>query len=262
MTSFSDLLSQIEYRGDDEAHVEIPETWMQGRTTYGGLTSALCLEAAKQAAPDIPIRTAQIAFVGPAGGPVSLSSSVLRKGRNTVVVSVDMMTEAGMAARCVFVFGAPRESALKFNRLKRPATKHHSEIPGGSTPPTAPSFLSNFDVKRAAGDLPVSGAGAGEVGLWIKHRDEKAPQTATTLLALADVPWPAALPMLKAPAPGSSMTWMAEFVDESPDFADNWFYAHSVAETAQNGYSSQGMAMYNENGDAVLIGRQTVTIFG
>jgi hypothetical protein len=54
----------------------------QGRTTYGGCSAALCLEAAKRllrdqrhsagAAELPPLRSAQVAFVGPAGGDVKV----------------------------------------------------------------------------------------------------------------------------------------------------------------------------------------------
>ena len=44
----------------------IPAEWMQGRTSYGGLSSALALEAARKLADDLPpLRSATVNFVGP-----------------------------------------------------------------------------------------------------------------------------------------------------------------------------------------------------
>ena len=41
----------------------LPENWMQGRTTYGGLTAALLLEAARRGHADLPpLRSAMINF--------------------------------------------------------------------------------------------------------------------------------------------------------------------------------------------------------
>ena len=41
------------------AHVS--EAWMQGRTTYGGCSTALCLEGARRLLPEAPpLRSAQI----------------------------------------------------------------------------------------------------------------------------------------------------------------------------------------------------------
>ena len=46
MTTFSELLSGMESTEPGVLDIAIPETWMQGRTAYGGLSAALCLEAA------------------------------------------------------------------------------------------------------------------------------------------------------------------------------------------------------------------------
>ena len=58
---------------NDGWSVTIPDEWMQGRTTYGGLSAALCLQAVQNQFVDLPeLRTAQINFIGPAGGTVTI----------------------------------------------------------------------------------------------------------------------------------------------------------------------------------------------
>jgi hypothetical protein len=37
--------------------IDLPADWLQGRTAYGGLTGALCVEAAGRLHPDLPWRT-------------------------------------------------------------------------------------------------------------------------------------------------------------------------------------------------------------
>lgn len=262
MTTYSELMAGLNFGHEGRTEATIPESWMQGRTTYGGLTAALCLEAATKIVPDIPVRTAQVAFIGPVGGEIVVSPKILRRGKNTVVVNVDLVTEAGLGARCLFVFGAARESSLQLSNL--PITDSADLEAAPVLPPNSltPAFIKNFIVKFGEGGVPMSGAETGSVGLWLSHTDAKAPKTASTVLSLADVPWPAALPMLKTPAPGSSMTWMAEFVSEDYSNLSTWTYALSVAETAMNGYSSQAMTLWDETGKPLLVGRQTVTIFG
>ena len=82
------------------------------------------------------------------------------------------------------------------------------------------------------------------------------------LVAIADAPPPAAMSMFKAPARISSMTWMAEFLTDEITTRDGWFLARHVAETARHGYSSQAMTLWNANGQPVMVGRQTIAIFG
>ena len=51
---------------DGGFRAQIPSDWLQGRTAYGGLSSALALHAAQGIEPDLPpLRSAQIAFIGP-----------------------------------------------------------------------------------------------------------------------------------------------------------------------------------------------------
>ena len=137
---------------------------MQGRTTYGGLTAALCLEAAAPLAPGMPIRSAQVAFVGPVGGEVTCTPTLLRRGKNTVFVSVRMMGTEGVAAEAIFAFGVARESALRFADLPAPDVTSPEETASyfGENP-NRPNFTRNFNMRMAAGTRPISGSDRGDV---------------------------------------------------------------------------------------------------
>ena len=80
--SLPDTLSNIR-RIDGGFATAIPEDWMQGRTSYGGFSAALALEAARGLAPDLPpLRSAQVSFVGPLSGEVEVRARMLRRGKN------------------------------------------------------------------------------------------------------------------------------------------------------------------------------------
>ena len=68
---YSDLIASGVDAADLTRATTIPETWKQGRTAYGGLTAALCLQAAMPLAGGLPVRAAQVAFVGPVNGTVT-----------------------------------------------------------------------------------------------------------------------------------------------------------------------------------------------
>ncbi|MGD9799873.1 MAG: acyl-CoA thioesterase domain-containing protein, partial [Parvularculaceae bacterium] len=52
----------------------VADNWLQGRTVYGGMTAALCLEAAQRAVPGLPpLRSAQVSFIGPAEGDLEIT---------------------------------------------------------------------------------------------------------------------------------------------------------------------------------------------
>lgn len=259
---YTDLISSIVFEADGTSRVTVPEDWMQGRTTYGGLTAALCLKTALPLAGGRPIRSAQIAFVGPSNGELISTPTVLREGKNTAFISVRMTGPAGVVAECIFAFGSSRESSLDFAHMPPPVTTPADETPSFFPDENRrPAFSRHFNVRLIKGGRPISGAPDGELVLWMRHRDEAAPMDAVTLLSIADTPPPAAFSMLSAPGRISSMTWMAEFLTDDISTEDGWFLAQHVAQTAQNGYSSQAMRLWNSKGEPMMVGRQTIAIF-
>ncbi len=257
--NFTGLLASGAADGDARL-TTVPETWMQGRTAYGGLTAALCLDAARRLAGGLPARAAQVAFVGPVSGTVRCTPEVLRRGKNTVFVSVRMTGDEGILAECIFTFGARRESALAFADLPAPDVPDAGKVKPYFRNHQGPAFAQNFDMLIAGGALPMSGAAEADVSIWMRHKDA-APLDAAALLALADAPPPAAMSMFTAPGRISSMTWMAEFLTEEVTTEDQWFLARHTAQTARSGYSSQAMTMWNSRREPVMIGRQTIAVF-
>lgn len=240
----------------------VPENWLQGRTFYGGLTAALCLEGALGTIPGLPpLRSAQIAFIGPAEGEVSVRADILRRGKSVTFVNADLSGETGLAARAVFAFGLA--CASMFNRHFTPMP----DLPGPDAagfffPPgvDGPVFARNFDVRLAKGGVPLSSSTEHDHFLWVRHRDQGATSIAA-LLALADMPPPAVMPMFPTFARISSMTWSLNFLTDHPQTEDGWWLLESRAENAAEGYSSQDMFVWSRSGEPVIAGRQSVAIF-
>lgn len=262
-TTFPQLLAGLERGAQGRIEAHIPADWMQGRTTYGGLTAALSLEAAVEIAGDIPIRSVQVAFIGPVGGDLVVSPSLLRRGKNSAFVNVDVVGEAGLAARSIFAFGVKRESMLSVSDMPMP-----EGLPGPHEVQSLfpdeerrPNFTRHFNMRLAEGAQPMAGAGEPVMGMWLRHRDEAVLYSPTAVLALADAPPPAAMGMFTRPGPVSSMTWMAEFLTDRIETSEGWFYARHVAQTIRDGYSSQAMRLWSADGTPVLVGRQTVAVF-
>ena len=259
---FTTLMRSGKQTGDHALSFHVPETWMQGRTTYGGLTAALCLQAAIPTSGGRQIRSAQVAFVGPVSGDVECTATLLREGKNTVFTSVRMMGEAGVAAEAIFAFGAHRESSLNFANLPAPEVTSPDETASffGESP-RRPAFTRNFNMRLANGSPPMSGAPDADMSLWMRHKDGSVPPDAVSVLALADAPPPAAMSMLTGQARISSMTWMAEFLTDDIQTNEGWFLARHVADTSKDGYNSQAMTLWNTSGQPIMIGRQTIAVF-
>ena len=116
LTRFSEMISDM-HRIDGAWTTDISEEWLQGRALFGGLTAALCLEAAAREFPDLPpLRSAQFAMVAPSSGDVSIHAQLLRRGKSATFVSTSLFSESGLATRATLCFGAPRSSAFDYVR--------------------------------------------------------------------------------------------------------------------------------------------------
>lgn len=264
MTRYTELLNSLHRHSDNTVDAHVPESWMQGRTTYGGLTAALSLQAAMGIVDDIPIRSAQIAFVGPVGGDIKIKPTLLRRGKNTAYVSVDIIANSEVTAQSIFAFGKAKESSVHFDDMPMPTVKAPNEIESFfDQRGPRPGFTQNFDMLLALGGRPISGSTEKSIGLWMRHLDPDTPQDATAVLAIGDAPPPAVLSMFTAPVRISSMTWMAEFMtDTITTDPEGWFFAQHTAQLAKDGYSSQSMRLWNSAGEPILVGRQTIAVFG
>jgi acyl-CoA thioesterase len=264
MTSFSELLDAIRAEGDSyRAH--IPEDWQQGRTTFGGLTAALCLAATERAVPDLPpLRSAQFTFVGPVGGDVEIAPRLLRRGKSSVFVAVDLSVEGTTATHAVFSFAAARETQYGYRSHPMPPVP----APGTTVPffrSAKVKFTQHFESWVAGGQKLVSRAETPEIVTWLRHRDPNAMSRLSGLIAIGDTLPAAAYTMLSAPAPASSITWSIEVIDaaavqRAPSGA--WYLLRSAGEDVRDGYSVQDMAVWAQDSTLIMLSRQTIAIFG
>jgi acyl-CoA thioesterase len=256
MTSLPQLLADA-VPTDNGFTTEIPANWLQGRTAYGGLSSALALAAAKRIEPDLPpLRSAQVAFVGPLAGPVTVTATKLRRGRNAAFIQADIVSEAGLGLRTNFVFMSRLESAVD----------HDTTTPTDFAPPPADAtlytgpkefFTGNFnffDLKAEAGPTQ-----------WLRwgrlvERDGLDPEV--ELMVMGDALPPASLKLFAKMTPVSSLTWQVNILQPAPATTDGWWLLEAETDSARGGYSSQTMRMWSADGTLVAEGMQGVAVFG
>ncbi|MEM7512096.1 MAG: thioesterase family protein [Bacteroidota bacterium] len=267
--TFSELLQTAKLIEGKGLAYTLEEGWMQGRAIYGGLSTALCLHGAMEQVDDLPpLRSVNVNFIGPASPEVYVEANVLRRGKNVVFVESRLVGQAGLITHCVFSFGAARESRLDTmyeDNMVAPDPESVGPLfpkdgitPSGKRVP--PSFAQNFEVGFVKGNLPFSGSDDPFMELWVKHRDPEA-NDITALVALADMPPPAIFPAFKGFAPISSMSWMFNILTDDLTNESGWWLMGTYAEHAKQGYSSQNMTIYNDQGELVVVGRQNIAIF-
>lgn len=239
---------------------EIPAPWMQGRTSYGGFSAALALEAARGLVDDLPpLRSAQVSFVGPLAGEVEVRARMLRRGKNASWISAEVTSEAGVGLTATFVFMGPVESTLHLHEVPMPAEVIAPDqavpLPDG----VGPSFGQNFDRRFA---LPQSSHRKPEICWWVRLKDSAGLDPMVNLMLTADMLPPGVLPLMPKSSPVSSMTWLVNLLTPLPQTRDGWWLLRSAGNYAEKGCSSQDMAIWNADGAAVAVGMQSIAVFG
>lgn len=257
--SLPDALANLRPIGGGFA-AAIPADWMQGRTAYGGFSAALALEAARGLADDLPpLRSAQVSFVGPLAGEVEVRARLLRRGRNASWISAEVTGEAGVGLTATFVFMGPVEaSALHLHDVPPPAdlipVDRALPLPEGR----GPGFASHFERRFAR---PRGPAAEPEICWWLRLKDTAGLDPMVALMLLADGLPPSVMP-LTGSVPVSSMTWLVNLLTPLPQTRDGWYLLRAAADYAERGCSSQDMAIWNADGEAVAVGMQAIAVFG
>jgi acyl-CoA thioesterase len=255
--NLSAILDQIE-TGTLVHNISIPATWHQGRTAYGGLSTALAYQAALLAAPDLPpLHSAQIAFAGPLSGDVSISATVLRRGRNTAFIKSEISDGTDIGLSCTFIFMNPRAEQLEFEEMERhdfPPIPDQDNIRSG--PPEFFTGQMQYPDKRL--DLDVTTA---RLANWHRLSERSGLDPVAELLCIGDALPPSSMGLLNKKSMISSMNWQVNMLTPSPSTKDGWWFLESQTHHASGGGASQYMTAWNSEGQPVMTGMQSVAIF-
>lgn len=272
LTPLSELLAA---RRRDGALVRftVPDDWLQGRTSFGGLVSVFAVQAMRDAAgsawPDgVSLRALQTNFIAPVeAGDVDVVVQVLREGRNVRQVQATVRQRAETAALMVGLFGAERETQLPPLRPRRPPVAREADqiaafpfVPG-----RRPNFTAHFDMRWGEGRPPYTGSPDWHASLHIRLNDADAatlaPEIATVLLA--DVSPSPALSHFTQPSPASSVSWALELRTPGPgEPLDGWWRADNDVIAADGGYVNQQSMLWAPSGELAALAYQVVAVYG
>jgi len=259
MTTLAQLIDAF----DPTVPFTVDDSWLQGRTLYGGISVALALRAAElsEASGNLPpLKSAQVNFVGPASGALRFAVQKLREGKSATTLSVDLFSDEQLALRCTFIFAQPRDSSVVHDFSQTPTVPAPDALRTLPLPPGTPTFFQNFETRFAGGAFPISGAEHPELIAWLRHLDASGVEPAVALLAIADALPPSATATMKRFVPLSSMTWALDL--PQPAVAGEWFLLHATSERAASGYAWERMQVWSQQGQLLLSSQQTIAIFG
>lgn len=246
---------------EDGFALAVPETWHQGRTAYGGFSTALTLAIAMRRGGELPpLRSAQVSMIAPVFGEVQVRARLLRRGRNAVWMAAEIVREGEVAFTASFAFMGPVDSALHINDRPVPAGLIPVDAARAFVNERGPAFLYNhFDVRFA---LPKGEGKRPGMCWWVRARDRQGIDPMVELLLCADSLPPGVMSLLTPATPVSTMQWQCNLLTPAPQTRDGWWLLRSTGDYAEKGCSSQRMAIWNADGAPVLAGMQSVALFG
>ncbi|HUS23803.1 MAG TPA: thioesterase family protein [Candidatus Binatia bacterium] len=262
---FTDILESLEGDGD-QWRAQVPDSWLQGRTAFGGLQAALGLAAMRRVAgTDVPLRVLQTTFVAPVpGGEVSLQARRLRAGKSVTHAAAELLVDGATACIQVGIFGGSRASELRLDAPAPPALpRPETLVDLPFAPGITPEFTRQFGFRWADGTPPFTGARQGRTRIYIRHRQPAPRLDEAQVVALTDaIPSPA-LSMLTKPAMASSLTWTLEMLAPIPAVdSEAWWLIDTEITAARDGYVNMTGLLYAPDGQAVVLTRQSVVVFG
>ncbi len=260
MSSYTQIIESL-FESAPEYNIDLPANWLQGRTAFGGLTSALLIEALQHHYADLPpLRTMQVNFIGPAAGPLTVTHKVLRRGKNNVTIEARLDSELGAGTYGYFTFGNGREMQQGMDYpLNLPDLQPQDAelmVPVSEEL----SFLYNFERRLVSGPAILSGSKNPDMLLWTRHVDPDARQGLGPLIVLGDAP-PAALCALTDIQALSSMNWNVNMLSDDVSTDDGWWLVRSATHFIRDGYSSQLIQIWNSDGRRIMDSMQHQAVF-
>lgn len=243
---------------------EIPQDWMQGRTTFGGLLAAIAIRGLQNAAQGRSLRSFLMNFVTPIQpGEVLVQLEVLRVGKTLLHARAQLVQRGQVCAILLGTFGAARDSKLRFEGVRAPASQLPPEqlvrlpyIEGAM-----PAFSQHFDYRWTSQHGLFSGASEGKLSGHVRALDADRVDSAV-IAALIDSFPPPVLTQLRAPAPASTATWMVTFTHVRPALALNEFCRYeSTTTSANSGFACVDTKLWDDEGHLLADSRQLVVEF-
>lgn len=261
-------LSQLFKDLEQDEWVDIPQGWVQGRTIFGGLTTAMMLHKAIWVVNDPQKRllTVSVSFVAPVEEkPVKVTVEILRQGKSVTTIEARIWQNDRVMSILLASFGSERASVLNVQQQRQaPQFQKPEQLKILPYHQLMPQCYQNFDLAWAEGHYPCTASPQADFGGWFRFTERNFPQAKMTVpefLALLDI-WPAgAFTVLEAPAPGSSLSWYVTLLADVDFQRLDWFKYKVFTDHAENGYATEYAHIWDANDRLIAISRQTVTIF-
>ncbi|MGW4718934.1 thioesterase family protein [Nocardia sp. NPDC004260] len=240
----------------------VDRSWRGWTGPHGGVIAALLIEVARAAAAEpLPVRAVDLRFLGRPTHEVLTFHAIERAvGRSTVVVEVGADQDGSPVAGASVTLGRAVASGVAYYagapapRVPDPDSCAHFALPPEIVPAAA-----HFDIRPAAGPLPLTGADEPMMCAWIELVPEL-PTDAAALAILADALPPAVFPTLRAPVAIPTVALSMHLHDVPTEGSP--VLVRTVNASTGGGWSVDDTAIWDRSGLLLASARQTRRVLG
>lgn len=265
------VLASRQRLNDTTLRFTVGDDWGQGRTVFGGLLSALAVQAMRDVCgSDWPLRALQTSFVGPvAFGAVDVQVHLLRQGKHVRQVQAHV-TQPGadgtpvVAGVLLAVFGNARDSSVPPMLPSQPpvAKTPDESLKAPFIPGLTPNFTQHVEFSLAEGAFPYMGAEGWETRTHVRLKLAEGIDAELLTVVHADAGPTPALARMRAPAPASSVSWALELRPvPGADVAGHWRMDKDALANGE-GYVNERTLLWTPDGQLAAFGYQVVAVYG
>ncbi|WP_433654024.1 acyl-CoA thioesterase [Nocardia sp. CA-128927] len=245
-----------------QAHVD--KSWRGWTGPHGGVIAALLIEVARRAGGgELPVRAVDQRFLGrPTEGAFTFRATVHSVGRSTAVVDVQAFQGPGVIASASITFGRTIPTGVaEHTGAVAPEVVAPEQCQSFALPPEIVPVGAHFDIRPAAGPLPLTGAAESVMCAWIAIVPGM-PTDAATLAILADALPPAFFPTLTAPVAVPTVALSMHLHTDLLDSAPQPVLVRTTNVSTGGGWSVDDIDIWDRGGRMLASARQTRRVLG
>lgn len=261
---FDQILENISATVDTHDFV-ISSAWSQGRTTFGGLITALLYTAMLKKLPsDRPLLSLTTSFISPllSDQTFRIEVNIARQGQTATQMEGRVWQGQTLAVVVLALFGVPRSS-----KISVPGSTAPQLLPPEACKPLPyleniiPKFTQQFDMRWAIGEMPFQNSTSLEMGGWMRFREKCTDFTIAHVIALVDVWPPTLLPLMSKPAPASTLVWTLAWASPPKELHNDWLMYKALIQYANHGYGHTCAEIWDAQGNLLALSNQTVGVY-
>ncbi len=256
MSTF-DAETALEPVGEGRWRAVVPPTWSIGTGPNGGFMAALAARAAELATSWAPRSLTLHYLVPPAEAPIDLAVTIVRQGRSTAFLRMEMLQQERPVVTAMAVCGAWYEGAPSWSDAvapELPAPQDCDRVDSGSG---VPPVVGRYDIRVApAAEEPARPA---RLAGWIRTAEPRAADD-VALAAMTDAFVPPAFFRAGEPVIVPTLELTVHFRGLPPAGEHPWIAAAFTTRVAAGGVCEEDGELWSADGRLLAQSRQLALV--